>query len=452
MATAALPRPSLPEDIELGFIVPAEAGELNVFEQAPVEWDGGQLGGLPSWLNTASAMPGPAPACGRCGEPLLFLAQLFAPLDDAPAAYYRMLYLFSCRNGRCTNMPSLPEAPHPAVAVFRGQCARGQEAKPAELQTKLCSICGLLGRSRCSGCSAVHYCGRAHQSLHWSSGHREECGSAAATAASTVASAREAARLAGLLLRSCAVETEAEEDVIGEGEEEGGTGAGAGAEGQAEEDGDPAGDLSISDLSQRELAATTGAGYAALDPTLHAFLDRVGKGGGAAKGQVVRYRRWTNEEAASARPEAMDEAEEEAAADGEGGFYGPQAAPLWFTSAHRPTQADIPACISCGTPRSFEFQLMPQALSFNGNDAWASSRADTDISGMEWGTIAVYTCTASCGGAAATPSAFVPEFVWVQPAASEAEIARGKALSAAQLKYIVTEGDDAPALEEEEES
>jgi hypothetical protein len=66
---------------------------------------------------------------------------------------------------------------------------------------------------------------------------------------------------------------------------------------------------------------------------------------------------------------------------------------------------------------------------------------------MEWGTIAVHTCTASCGGS----SNFVPEFVWVQPAASEAEIARGKALSAAQLKYIVSDGDDAPALEEEEE-
>jgi pre-rRNA-processing protein TSR4 len=47
---------------------------------------------------------------------------------------------------------------------------------------------------------------------------------------------------------------------------------------------------------------------------------------------------------------------------------------------------------------------MPQLLSSLGID-------DEHDSALDWGTVAVYSCSASCQGTAA----YLEEFVWVQP-------------------------------------
>jgi hypothetical protein len=172
------------------------------------------------------------------------------------------------------------------------------------------------------------------------------------------------------------------------------------------------------------------------------------------------------------------------------------AQPLWPSSKNVPGPADIPPCERCGSPRQFEFQVMPQVCSrtaFCRNVRGACRRrtaqpsclsplpypaaappprlspappllstqaaarladalartappghsANTtphppahphpqlivhlgmpadDPAAPDWGTIAVYSCAAACGGGgagAASPdeSAYLEEFVWVQESA-----------------------------------
>lgn len=110
--------------------------------------------------------------------------------------------------------------------------------------------------------------------------------------------------------------------------------------------------------------------------------------------------------------------------------------PLWLRSEEVPP--DIPDCPYCGAPRQFEFQLQPQLLHFfnRHDDSWkelprkealmatcaivekappeqippqfkeahdrALERVQSQLlakpkNELDWGVVAVYTCTASCG-------------------------------------------------------
>ena len=54
----------------------------------------------------------------------------------------------------------------------------------------------------------------------------------------------------------------------------------------------------------------------------------------------------------------------------------------------------VPPCGRCGRARRFEFQVQPQLLHYlckGGHDGVASGAIN-----MEWGTVAVYTCSGSC--------------------------------------------------------
>uniref|UniRef100_A0A2C9VUD4 Programmed cell death protein 2 C-terminal domain-containing protein n=1 Tax=Manihot esculenta TaxID=3983 RepID=A0A2C9VUD4_MANES len=79
------------------------------------------------------------------------------------------------------------------------------------------------------------------------------------------------------------------------------------------------------------------------------------------------------------------------------------ARPLWPMSSGRPSKDDIPHCSYCGSPSDFEFQILPQLLYYFGvkND---------DVDSLDWATIAVYTCRASCEASIA----YKQEFAWVQ--------------------------------------
>lgn len=96
--------------------------------------------------------------------------------------------------------------------------------------------------------------------------------------------------------------------------------------------------------------------------------------------------------------------------------FDPAAKPLWPSRKNVPGPADIPNCERCGAPRQFEFQVMPQMIVHLGVPA-------DDPSAPDWGTIAVYSCAASCGSGvqpgagSADESAYMEEFVWVQESA-----------------------------------
>lgn len=81
--------------VELGFAEEAPAWRLRS-EQFP-----SKVGGRPAWLGLAE-LPGPrALACARCGRPLAFLLQVYAPLPGRADAFHRSLFLFCCREPPC---------------------------------------------------------------------------------------------------------------------------------------------------------------------------------------------------------------------------------------------------------------------------------------------------------------------------------------------------------------
>lgn len=116
------------------------------------------------------------------------------------------------------------------------------------------------------------------------------------------------------------------------------------------------------DVSQQELNDALGS-TADQDKHYIRFLTRVA----LAKDQVLRYGRWQD-------PSSV----------------------LWVHSSM--VLADdtaIPPCPRCGAARKFEFQVLPQLLSYLHVDQ-ASSLQQIGEKSCEWGTLVVYTCTSSC--------------------------------------------------------
>ncbi|KAK6936548.1 Programmed cell death protein 2, C-terminal [Dillenia turbinata] len=87
---------------------------------------------------------------------------------------------------------------------------------------------------------------------------------------------------------------------------------------------------------------------------------------------------------------------------------GVRAKPLWPMSSGRPCKADIPKCCYCGGPRIFEFLILPQYYFGVKNDA----------DSLDWATVAVHTCEASCEASIA----YKEESVWVQLSSSSASM------------------------------
>ncbi|KAB1223807.1 Programmed cell death protein 2 [Morella rubra] len=76
--------------------------------------------------------------------------------------------------------------------------------------------------------------------------------------------------------------------------------------------------------------------------------------------------------------------------------------PLWPMSSGRPSKPDIPTCTYCQGPLCFEFQILPQLLFY--------FNVKNDVDSLDWATVAVYTCEASCEGTLA----YKQEYAWVQ--------------------------------------
>jgi CBS domain-containing protein len=71
-------------------------------------------------------------------------------------------------------------------------------------------------------------------------------------------------------------------------------------------------------------------------------------------------------------------------------------------------EGGLPACQNCGGSHMFEFQLLPQLLYYLG------VQNETDTDSLDWATIAVYTCAASCNKSESSCEGYVEEFAWVQ--------------------------------------
>ena len=65
------------------------------------QWDGGKIGGDAIWLNPQHYPNKNDLTCSQCKNEMIFLLQIYCPLDDITNAFHRCLYLFLCKNPKC---------------------------------------------------------------------------------------------------------------------------------------------------------------------------------------------------------------------------------------------------------------------------------------------------------------------------------------------------------------
>ncbi|DBA70262.1 TPA: hypothetical protein ACH3X2_012163 [Trebouxia sp. C0005] len=311
--------------------------------------------GCPSpaaWLDPVHL---PAPEhliCNKTGKPLNFLLQVYAPPpQESPEAFHRVIFLFISQQGSQLALPG-------AAKAFRCQLPRSNPYYSPEPPTPKQRLPPALQAGQVAQVASID---------PWQVVQHEAALAAGETAATLSADPPTGVQLYKEL--EMLVEPESQGSTAGSDQEshvqqlvrdyEGMRGA--------------EGELTEQDMPS-ELLAEVEANQTEDDRQFAHFAAVVAE----APGQCLRY--------------CFDEG----------------AAPLWPSCKHLPTPEDIPPCPHCGTPRRFEFQVLPQLLHHMDLDA-------EDPEGPDWGCIAVYSCPKSCSNFVSTDkSAYTEEFVWVQ--------------------------------------
>ena len=144
------------------------------------EWDGGKIGGCPSWLNPRDLPESTPLRCrGPCiqdgkkqGTTLRFITQLYCPADDVTeneSAFHRSLYVFACptccsvptptkENGEDDDDGSSLSTP-PSVATHHlSHWAKSTNND----KLNLCAVCGHASSGKCPK-QKLWFCGPDHQ-------------------------------------------------------------------------------------------------------------------------------------------------------------------------------------------------------------------------------------------------------------------------------------------------
>ena len=353
-------------------------------------WDGGKVGGLPIWLNKRQLPRKEQLTCGTCSEQMSLLLQIYSPIgaseiggDDeecrdskdssgmtlSQRAFHRSLYVFCCRNGRC-------------VERVNNRCNDGNTSK-----NRSSGICVL----RCQLPQINEFYPENPPDPDDEEDHLEKNPDLMIAAEADAAARTAAAKCDERTIRIVhptftfpehEVVTDSEANCKAESDARVMAAAGIGASTtrlNVEE-----GEITAKDAAEAMASLSTKKGkgkageqgeriMSVTDPTMVKFQTVTA----IANDQIMRYARW--------EPRA----------------------PLWVASlpdgsgVPRPhlSPEDVPACEYCGAARAFEFQIMPQLL---------NALRPHEIGGVgeiDWGTLAVYTCTMSCNGLAAAVNA-----------------------------------------------
>lgn len=424
------------------------------------KWDGGKVGGKPSWLDPINLPLKNDLLCECCSSPMVFLLQIYCPLDDVEDAFHRSLYIFICKKKNCVDEGS--------VRCFRCQLGRKNQIYPydaqsskeagskiAKLSPKLCAICGCRGPSTCSKCKNISYCSREHQARDWKD-HKLCCSIPAAsidTSNSGIPTKIIDSSLSqnqitfpefDLSISAEILEDLVKVDALNKSVLEATIWENATAV-EIDDGLDDEEEKDDADLTQTDYNAALG--NEASDPVYTKFMERVRRGG---SNQVLRYIRWDDIEGplnlSSSDIKTNPSGSRDTITNGVGVGGG--------------------SCVHCGADRKFEFQIMPQLLHFlrvdrrtkivEGNnqhsdqmpelknsetiaeenensrnsskedsagrekeissgDCLLQNKSDEDI---DYGTIDIYTCTASCSHVANSNktewSTYLEEMTYVQ--------------------------------------
>lgn len=338
-----------------------------------------KVGGYVDWLAKLSSPP----LCpGTCRAPMPLFVQIYAPLDAVnPNAYHRFLYVFACPSVRCHDRAS-------PYAVLRYQQPRSSARVPlllcpgrrigdsqlAQLSAlgPLCPVCGHAAPMRCGRCKAQQYCSREHQVKHWKGGHSTKCSPVASSPAEEGKQPEKekgGGSVEGLLdgWPSFEICTESEKELL-----------------EAAED-------SMQQRLRDQKIAIQGAAQAlkneqkgvdVRDEDFEQNKEHIDK-------QTLRF-----QQRVSVAPDQVLR-------------YGHPV--MWVHSSNQPLPSMIPDCANCGSPRRYEYQILPQLLYYLRVDH--KSPRDSAVS-INFSTIAVYTCSASCDPPLGL--AYSPEFLWIQ--------------------------------------
>jgi pre-rRNA-processing protein TSR4 len=431
------------------------------------DWDGGKIGGAPSWLDPKEIPKNAALRCTVCarrnvengqekkeGTLLRFLTQIYSPADKETGnknAFHRSLYVFCCPHAICSSAENV----HESVVVLRSQLPKENEFYPikcdpdegeswdkhksATWEVNLCVMCGQRASGRCPTANQW-FCCKDHQRCYHVA-LKKRAGS-------------EKIDLAPYIYTESELVVEEEPSEVGNRDSDDAEGKVANEMNESSIFADGEGDESDELLEQSDLNKMTGAdGTGTDDQTTLEFYTRIGRADGDLKSQCLRYCRWVDIEASD------DELEQ-------------SNGPLWVSSNHQPDQDGIPPCEYCGAMRKFEFQVMPQMVSFvksksdGGKDSGGALKltedgkrallAASDIvdqakaegteaelpegfqkrqeelvdklkatilqddqndEALDFGTIAIYSCTASCEGKDnidGSLGSYRKEFAWRQ--------------------------------------
>lgn len=422
--------------IQLGFSVEFEDDDHRMLAghhlPAWEDWDGGQLGGRPTWLNPKD-IPKNNLTCTNCDGPLVFVCQLYCPCDEINInAFHRSFYAFACPKKSCS------ECTTGTIRVLRTQLPQENPYYPNEKDdcwamhipeswdVNLCKVCGQRGPGKCP-VQGEYFCCRDHQKEYkkYVFNKKDELSDDAEPFLPSVMTASE-----------MVVEEEPS------GAKDSKLMAEKAANTMFENDNDSDDELD-KNMEQSDLNAMTGAGPETVtkDPETMKFYDRINSIPDVNT-QCLRYLRWPEKDQCRLT-----------------------SSPLWIRSDCKPDDESIPPCERCGAARRFEFQLMPQMLHYllknreaqNTKDAVSEKdteavRAATSImeqsppeqvppdlasttqkaievarqkimsatsNAPSWGTVSVYTCTASCGGLDTNLDeklgAYIEEYAWKQP-------------------------------------
>ncbi|CAN2390568.1 Programmed cell death [Pristimantis euphronides] len=348
--------------VELGFVQRCAPWRL-LSPQFP-----SKVGGRPAWLGEAGVPEPERLRCGLCGRPLALLLQVYAPCTGS---FHRTVYLFTCREPACHQAGE-----NRSYKVFRNQLPRKNdtysygpppdsppchEEDPEIFQLKcgvrLCRVCGCLAPKSCSRCRKVSYCDKLHQLMDWKSQHKALCGQEFDVHKVEVADH-------GFLFPEYELVTEPEElDPDESLNNDDSTMSQMDVESMSSNV--PSNiESSMNDLKLDDLMAMAKAEDEE-DKAFSRFKKRISND----PDQVLRYCK--------------------------GGD------PLWISLQNVPAENDILKC-NCGAKRVFEFQVMPQLLNHLKVDSLQKS--------IDWGVLAVYTCSANCKA----ETHYAEEFLWKQ--------------------------------------
>ncbi|XP_017232460.1 uncharacterized protein LOC108206614 isoform X2 [Daucus carota subsp. sativus] len=326
-----------------------------------------KAGGFPAWLDPVNLPSGSSTVCGICGDPLQFLLQVYAPLFEKKSTFHRTLFVFMCPSMKCLlqdqheqwKRPS--DNPSRSVKVYRCQLPRSNPfysseppkhngtVKPSEVKAALCSWCGTWkGCSVCGNCKTARYCSEKHQAAHWHKGHNNECRKLAIDPQNSSSSP----------VASNSIWPQFE--IVDEDEPE------------------------VDTMSENGGYATALASVSHVDEGFNSLIH-------SFEADADKKSSATFQERVSRFPEQVIRY-----------CWSTRAKPLWPMSSGRPSETDVPKCRYCGGPRCFELQILSKLLYYFG--------VKNDVNSLDWSTIVIYTCEASCDEGVV----YKEEFAWVQ--------------------------------------